>query len=351
MNPLLSVKSLDQQFLQTTPAPQPFMAIPGSGKTPTMSDDEDSMFESDLREAQVAKRVRYKKFVSEVTMTFNRLTMRQLNHFQVLGVDITATSTQIKRAYDRFRKSYDPTSILRDNEKDNEIRAKALEIIRRATLAFNTLIDPKSRKEYMASIKSRRQEIEQRKQNSLLLFNECMALYKDGKYEDARNVLKKAMAFDSNNPVFYNMLETLDSSEKTTESERYFKAGVLTFTKRNDLDRAVLLIRKSIQMNSRLDYLMKLGEILATERSRRSEALEVYKTALLMDPGNSGLLLEMGKLALALNKRQDALDYFHETLRWDEDSLEAKKYQNELMAEGLKPTVEEEKDRKKSGRK
>jgi tetratricopeptide (TPR) repeat protein len=301
-----------------------------------------------LRETKIAKKVRYRKYVSEVTMAYNRLTMRQLNLFQVLGVPVTATANQIKRAYEKLHKLYDFAGILGDHDK--ELQKKAEAVLKKLHDAYVTLGDARSRRDYMMGMKTQRQELEKRKRDSLMHFHEAMALYKDNDLSKSTEALRKAMALDSNNPVFYRLLKTLEDAQRNTESEKYFQAGLISFTKRKDIPRAAQLLRKAVALNPNFRNYVKLGEVLSADRSLRGEAVESYQKALAMDPGNPGLLTETGKLCLQLNRKQDAVDMFHEALRWDERSTEAMKFRTQLVAEGFRPSAEADK-KKRSGRK
>jgi tetratricopeptide (TPR) repeat protein len=313
--------------------------------------EQDPLKGVELRETQVARRVRYKKFISDLSMAYNRYTMRQMSLFDILGVPVTASQRDIRRAYERLRKKYDLRGVLTGKEGEKEIIEKHEVVMRKIKEAYSTLIDPKSRREYMESIRRQRRQLEERKQQSLLLFHKAMGHYKEGDFAKARELLNQALALDSNNPVFYNMLDTMSGAEKSTESEKYFQVGVLTFTKRNDLNRAVLLIKKAISMNPNYRYYHKLGEILSSDRSRLSEAIEAYEKAREKDPGNVKLLTELANLAMRINRKQDAVDYAHEALRWDEENREMKKLRDELMKEGFKPKAIEEKEEREKRRK
>ncbi|MBN2056269.1 DUF4388 domain-containing protein [bacterium] len=297
-------------------------------------------------EDRVAQQVRYQKYKSEIKMAYNRITMRKLNYFEILDVQPSAPMRIVSRAYKTLIKRYDDHGILKP--RDTEQKEMATFVMAKINEAYSVLNDPVKRRAYSETIQQQRKELGDKKKKALLAFHEGMSHYKDNEFEKARESFRKALTFDSNNPVYYNMMESLDHQEREKESVKFYQAGRLTFEKKGDVKRAIMLIRKAISIDAKGSYYQLLGDILAKDRSAHDDAIAAYEEALKMDPGNAQLHIAIGKMQMkrpSTLSREEALGHFVEALKWDELNIEAKTLRKELEDSGIK--LKQEKPKKK----
>ena len=66
------------------------------------------------------------------------------NYYEILGVDITATQEEIRKAYYKQARKYHP---------DNNPRQDTTNMMQQITLAYNTLSNEESKKQYDATLK------------------------------------------------------------------------------------------------------------------------------------------------------------------------------------------------------
>lgn len=301
------------------------------------SEPQDGELFEEFMEDVVAKRVRYNRFKSDIKMAYNRITMRKLNHFEILEVQPSAPMRDIKKAYQKILARYNQRHLLK--ERDTEFFEKADFVLAKVEEAFKVLSNPQQRGVYSKDIREKRKVASEKKGLALKMFHEGMGYYKDNLFDKARDAFRKALSYDSNNPVYYNMLETLETQERQKESVKFFQAGKLTHERKGDIKRAIMLIRKAISIEPRSLYYLKLGEILSSDRTMTDDAIMAYDEALKMDPGNAELHTKIGLLKIQKKTtamKEEALGHFLEALKWDDRNELAKKHRAELEAEGIK---------------
>ncbi len=298
-------------------------------------DDKEFSYEDDFLEEKVARELRYKKYCSNIKMAYNRIKRRRLNYFEILDIPIKAPMKKVRQKYLMLKKRYDPRGVLKPNDRSEHEQASF--VLKKIEEAYQALIDPDTRREYMRNIKSKTQETSKKKEQALQLFHQGMKLHHDKKFKQAREKFKEAIALDPNNPVFYNMLASMGDEEKETQAYYYYRTG-LEAKRRGNLDEAVLRIKKAIWYNPQVIYYLELAEILSSDREKIPEAIRFYQEVLKRDPGSVKTHLALGNLYLRTGSKQEAADHFNDVLKWTEGNHgEAESALNALKKEGVLP--------------
>ena len=129
-----------------------------------------------------------------------------LNYYQILKVSPSAYPEEIKRAYFNFAKLYHPDRFAKNVSP--EIKEKAQRIFVKITKAYETLIDPKKRKEYDSSPKKEKTDFSK---DIELKFRKAKALYKDGKYREAIALLKDILKYKKDKGSYFLLLALCQS--------------------------------------------------------------------------------------------------------------------------------------------
>lgn len=74
------------------------------------------------------------------------------NYYEVLGVSQKSTKSEIKMAYREIARIYHPDSNFYSDFVKNDLNDQSVEIFKRITAAYHTLVDPERRSEYDKSI-------------------------------------------------------------------------------------------------------------------------------------------------------------------------------------------------------
>ncbi|GEM_PF-5246592 len=332
------------------PATSPVHAKPAT--KPIESADDPSLMDDDGGDAVtlediVAAKVRYKKFVSNVTMGYNRLRMKNITYFDMLNVPPNADRKAIHTAFVRLVRKINPSGVDL-KERDKEHLDKAVWIRDKLKEAYQTLMDPKTRKQYVISLKEVRETDERKKSEAMILFNRGMLEFKNNNFVKARELFQQAIEYDPKSPVYYEMIADIDKEELAISANKFFQAGTLAFTQKNDYDRAIKLIKKAISMLPRqIPFHLKLAEIQATRPDLRKDAIQNYEIVIDMDPSNSELHLALANFYKNSDMRQEASNKYQDVLKWNPDNLTAKKELLALRKEGILPQkrTEQEKDK------
>ncbi|MBN1550709.1 tetratricopeptide repeat protein [bacterium] len=318
-----------------TKTPPPKSSIP----TEQELDDEPLTLEE-----QIEAKVAYRQFISNVTMAYNRLRLKKLNYFEILGVPPNADKKAIHKAFIKSIRKINPKNVnLKD--RDKEYLEKAVAVRDKLKLAYKTLTEPKLRRRYLGSLRQVRESEDKKKSEALVLFNRGMAEFKNGNYDKAREIFKKAVSLDPNSPVYYNMLESIEKEERSSNATKFYQAGILAFTKKNDPQRAIQLIKKAIKMApGQVSSYIKLAEIQGSNADTRKDAIQSFQMALELDPGNHELRLKYAAYLKSIGLKQEAANAYQETLKWNPDMITARKEILALQKEGIKPQKTQKKE-------
>lgn len=302
-------------------------------------------------EEKVAAKVRYRRFMSEVTMAYNRFSMTRQTLFEMFGVTPNSDRKAIHKSFVKRINAINPKGIV-FSQLDKEVIEKAVFLRDQYKKAYITLMDEKRKRAYIDSLRADRQAAEDNKVKAMQLFNQGMEKVRAGKFDEAREMFHRAAKFDPNSPVYYSVLEDIDKEEREGNAVKFFQAGILAFKQKNDYDRAIKLIRKAISLRP-LDptYHLKLAEIQAMSGDHKEEAVESYQAALDLDPGNQELRLLIANFLKNLGRKQEAANMYRDILKWNPENTVVEKHLQELLKEGIKPMKESEKDAEQVARK
>ncbi len=288
-------------------------------------------------EDQVSAKVNYRRFVSNVTMAHNRLRMKKMTYFELFGIPPNADKRAIHKAFVKAVRKIDPRGI-RLTDRDKKHLEKAVEVREIYKKAYHTLTDPKERKKYLRSLRESREGGVKKKSKALILFNQGMAEFKAGNFAKAREIFHQAIAFDPNSPVYYDMLESIKKEEHSSNAMKFYQAGILAFSKKNDPDRAIKLIRKAISMMpGQAPFYIRLADIQATRAETRNEAVKNYNIAIELDPGNLELRFKLASFLKSIGMKQESADTYQEILKWNPDNLKAKREIADFRRQGITP--------------
>ncbi|MBN1356002.1 tetratricopeptide repeat protein [bacterium] len=288
-------------------------------------------------EDQVEAKVSYRRFISNVTMASNRLKLRKMNYFEMLGVPPNADKRAIHKAFVRAIRKINPKGV-RLSEREKKYLDMAVRVRDQLKTAYDNLTDPQLRRKYLLELRQTRESEEEKKSKGLVLFNRGMVEFKSGRFQKAKELFLQAAKLDPNSPVYYNMLETIDKEERSTNAMKYYQAGMLAFSKKNDADRAIKLIRKAMTMSpGQVIFYVKLAEIQAANPSTRSDANHTFQEALELDPSNTDLRLQYAGFLNSNNMKQEAANTYQDVLKWDPENMAARKKLGALRKEGIQP--------------
>ncbi|MBN1297637.1 tetratricopeptide repeat protein [bacterium] len=297
-------------------------------------------------EEKVASKVKYRRFMSDVTMAYNRFVMTKQNLFELFGVTPNVEKKDIHKAFIKQINGINPKGIA-FRSLDQEVLEKAIFLRDQYKKAYIVLMDDKKKRDYIDSLRAGRQEAEDNKVRAMKLFNEGMDKIRAGKFDEAREMFRRAAKFDPNSPVYYSVLEDIDKEEREGNAVKFFQAGILAFKQKNDYDRAIKLIRKAISLRP-LDptYHLKLAEIQAMSGEHKADAVISYLAALDLDPGNQELRLLIANFQKNLGRKQEAANMYQEILKWNPENKIVQKNLADLIKEGIKPDKEDDTKKK-----
>ncbi|MDX9721885.1 MAG: J domain-containing protein [Myxococcota bacterium] len=181
---------------------------------------------------QRAKRSKGAASVEEIGTVVSEFLQRTQggNHYQRLGVESSASMDDIRRAYLKLMRLFHPDNYFK--RIDDDTMAKLELAYQAVTMAFETLIDQRSRDKYdidignfsdaaggsSADVKRKRAELEEYKaknapriRKAKELWDAAMLDEKAGKFNDAISKVKLAINFDPQNPMFPRKLGELES--------------------------------------------------------------------------------------------------------------------------------------------
>ncbi len=218
--------------------------------------------------------------------------MQGQNHFQVLGVNATTTTAELKKTYFRLAKRYHPDRHLEPEMADLKDLLEAL--FARISDAYQTLSNEDKRREYEKP--------------------SAKTVAATSQYEE-----KRAEDYVEN------------YAEKTKSAVAYFNAGMKEFSQGNFWGAA-----DSFAWATRLDpvkapYFFQYGLSLVRIPRRRHEAEENLQKAIEIDPLKPEYHLELGNLYLKSGLKSKALDVFTVALR---DNPGSEKLQEAFKASG-----------------
>lgn len=204
--------------------------------------------------------------------------MLTANHYQLLGVSVTATPEEIRTNYYQLARELHPDRFA--TPPLDAVKAEMEDLFRRITEAYNTLSNRLRRADYDATT----------------VGTTSSSALPGGEVTPDPEVLARA-----------NFLR----GKQLVDEGRFAKA--LEFA-----ENAVSLD------GSRPEYHLLLGRVRAQHPRLRESAIDAYNTGLTLDPTRTGALMELGRLYLQLGRAQEAERTFRSVLRWSSRHAGAK---------------------------
>jgi curved DNA-binding protein CbpA len=279
--------------------------------------------------------------------------LRDLNHYQVLQLNPEADSAAIRRSYFRLMREYNPDRFMKEQNPDTREQLK--EIFRILTRAYETLSDPRSRREYDLTIPEFTGALEKEDDTAFealwsgevgpgplpeanpelakSFYESGLADFQKGDYASAELNFKLAVALDPKKDDFQAGLaksrkivqgrQAKDAALKAIylEEEGKYPQAIKWMSRAVELDNETAEYRYDLarlieaygrdlnaaRMNvllaldrkpGKLDYLILFAKI-QTRLAEFSDAKRTYKKILSLDPGN-----ETAKQAMEELKRK-----------------------------------------------
>jgi len=225
------------------------------------------------------------KSIEELMSLFDKLKARNLDHYEILGVDRQADKKEIKDAYFLLAKKYHPDRIGR--APDPDLKEKADFVFSNINNAYETLSDENRRRTY-DSLGSKKNETHSKMQENLqekarILFRKAKTLYNQQKYWEAAAFLADAVKSDPSKSEYFFLLGLAQSQvpslrrsaeqnlQTVVQMEPWHADALvslgLLFMKEKLPKRAEAFFRKALSANP--DHIMArrhLEEIIGSEK-------------------------------------------------------------------------------------
>lgn len=199
------------------------------------------------------------------------LQVQSENYFHVMGLKLDATNEDIQAAYRRLSQSYSPEQVQR--HQDSEIRAKAGEVLRRVSQAYNVLTSPQARLHLEQKLQQQKAEMGNRLIFAQEQSRQGEELRKQERYNEAAPFYKRAIEANPKEPVNYLQLGWSIYRQKSPDPLQRL------------LSRAY--IERALQMNPIFeDAYLYLG-IIRKDEGYLDEAASLFQRILLLNPGHA----------------------------------------------------------------
>ncbi len=200
------------------------------------------------------------------------------NHYEVLGVESTVSSAEIKKAYFRLAKAYHPD---RHHQPGMEEAHQMLDtLFDRLTQAYDTLLNAAARRRY-----------------------------------------DETQALQRHPPSRPKPEEARQREQQAVDQSRRGESALVN----GNADEAIYCLEWAIQLDGKkARYHALLGQALAVVPGRLKEAERELLLAVEMEPSSGDYYVVLGLLYLKMKMREKALTQFGEALRWDPSNKKAK---------------------------
>lgn len=233
-----------------------------------------------------------KQFEAAVNFFYDKFHTKETNHFDLLGINQTATHREIEAAYQNYAQEFsiDRVSLI----SDPVIRKKGDFLISRGKQAYETLIDFQKRGEYEKRGFKEASEIEVEEdveEKAKIIYKKAKSLKTMKDYVRAVKAMEEAIKLDDTKPAYYLMLGLCQSQipEKKREAEKslqkaaemeswnaepFAALGMLFYSERL-IKRAESYFRKALELEPKHALARaKLDEIVGPEKKPLDAAKE-----------------------------------------------------------------------------
>jgi len=148
------------------------------------------------------------KNVEEIYDLHKKLNNKDLNYYQLFGVNNSAPVEEVKRAYFDFSRKYHPDRI--NAPLDSTVMLKANAVFAEINRAFEVLSDKEKKNEYDARGYKEESDVGpgggDKAKNIRNLYLTANRLYKEKKYFEAVSLMEEVIAVDSSRATYYLLL-------------------------------------------------------------------------------------------------------------------------------------------------
>jgi tetratricopeptide (TPR) repeat protein len=287
-----------------------------------------------------------RKTRAPVTLALRKFELQ--DYYQFLGVKRTTPVAAMRKALMIQSKKCSPQIIAQI--KDPELKEMCRDLLRKYTLAYETLSSPAKRKEYDDQQKEKNEEHRAKKRKATDAFQQGMKAYQEQRYNEALDHFEQAIQVFPNNPVYHDMLAEVRSITKSKRGAVRFKSAQLAIQEQK-WEEAIKHLKSAIEINSsNIEWLELLLQTLEKVPSRKEEKVEVLRQIIEIEPINPERHLALARTLSDLRRKQEAVDAYYMALKWSDEGLpEAEEALAEFKKkDGLLPSdVTERKERQK----
>ena len=286
-----------------------------------------------------------------------------LGLYELLGVDRSATSKTVKKAYLQRSKSFHPDRYFR--RSDQEFRKKLQEIFKRINLAYRELSDPVRRGEYdaelqkqdggktpfdltgeesraepeaapkptgpklklefgksalerqmEAKVKERENsaDVQGRLEQAARFYKGALIEIKKKNLKAAGINLKLALQYDPQNPAYRAEMERLQELERSMQADLAFAEGEAE-ENGGDPTKAIRLYGEALKIHpDRPDWLYRLAKAVLEHPRNYERARALILKAIDLQKGNPDFHFLLGQAYEGLGQKQAAIIQFEKTL-------------------------------------
>lgn len=235
------------------------------------------------------------KNVEELFVLYERIKSDKIDFYELLGLQKTATSNEIKNGYFSYAKKFHPDRI--SSAPDPEIKEKANFVFAEMNKAYETLSNDVKKRAYDSRGFKEGAIDDSIKENLIerakMLYRRAKALYTQKQYGEAVSLLDEAVSLDPNKPPYFLMLGLCQmnlptlrrAAEKSLQKvidqepwnvEAYLAMGLL-FQSENQVNRAEGFFRKVLSLNpDHTQARKKLQELMDSRTDKKKPGFSLF---------------------------------------------------------------------------
>jgi len=276
--------------------------------------------------------------------------LRDLNYYQILQLNPDADAPTIRRSYFRLMREYNPDRFMK--EKHPETRERLKEIFRNLTRAYETLSDPRARREYDLTIPEFTGALEKEDEAAFealwsgevgpgplpesnpelakSFFESGLQDFQKSDYRSAELNFKLAIALD---PSRDDYQAGLAKARKIVHGQQAREAALkaIYLEEEGKHSQAIKWMSRAVELDHEVaEYRYDLGRMIETYGRDLNSARMHVLLALDRRPGKPDYLLLFGKIQMRLGELADAKRTFKKVLSLDPGNPTAQNALEEL---------------------
>lgn len=161
--------------------------------------------------------VKQNKNIEEINDMYSRINAKEMNYYQLLGIDSNSPISEVKKSYFDFSRKYHPDRI--NAAPDSTVMLKANAVFAEINRAFETLSNNNKKREYDALGFKDKDEISnttvEKSKNVRNLYLKANKLYKQKLFFEAVTLLEQVVALDDKRANYFLLLGLAQSKLPT----------------------------------------------------------------------------------------------------------------------------------------